>query len=85
MFRWYPSEPSLDLPELALVPELVRKLALEQVWKLASEQGLTPVAGGGWRFLLRSVCLRCPGIQLGSWSSSELCQISGRPESCQRL
>ena len=37
MFRWCPLELSLDLPELALVPELVRKLVLEQVWKLAPE------------------------------------------------
>ena len=37
MFQWYPSEQSLELPELALVLELMWKLALEQVWKLAPE------------------------------------------------
>ena len=47
MSRWYPSKPSLDLPELALVPELARKLALEQVWKLVPEQGRTPATGWG--------------------------------------
>ena len=45
--RWYPSGPDLELPVLALVPELARKLTLEQVWKLAPEQGWTPVAGRG--------------------------------------
>ena len=45
--RWYPSGPDLELPVLALVPELARKLTLEQVWKSASEQGWIPVAGRG--------------------------------------
>ena len=45
--RWYPSGPDLELPVLALVPELARKLTLEQVWKPAPEQRRAPVAVRG--------------------------------------
>ena len=48
MGSWrYPSEPDLELPELASLPELARKLTLEEVWKLAPEYGRTPVARRG--------------------------------------
>ena len=45
--QWYPLGPDLELPALALVPELARKLTLEQVWKPAPEQGRAPVARRG--------------------------------------
>ena len=45
--QWYPSGPDLELPVLVLVPELARKLILEQVRKPAPEQRWAPVAGQG--------------------------------------
>ena len=83
--RWYPLELDLELPELASIPELARKLTLEQVWKLALEYEQTPVAGRGLAIPAGSFCLRCPNIRPKSWSSSGLCRILGRLESYRRL
>ena len=44
MSPWYPLELSPSLPELALVPELVWRLALDQVLVLVPEQGLVLLA-----------------------------------------